>query len=204
MPRPIMLRDRDGNLWIGTSGQGLLRLRDGRLERFSRRDGLSSDMIKALAEDREGDLWVATARGIDRFRDPKVARLTTRNGLSSDFVTAVYPGHREGTWVGTSGGGMNLVLGGRVTRYPMNSGQPGATVLSLYSDRSGRLWMGSTHGLTYLSGGRFVEVRDIDGRALNRVFLFWSGCTTGSLSGGRRHGTRHGVYSPGPSGCPSI
>jgi ligand-binding sensor domain-containing protein len=56
----VMLRDHDGNVWLCTLGQGLLRLRDGRLERFTRRDGLSSDMINTLSEDREGELREAS------------------------------------------------------------------------------------------------------------------------------------------------
>src|SRR5260370_18882339 len=116
-----MVRDHDGNVWVGTLGQGLLRLRDGRLERFTRRNGLSSDMINALTEDREGNLWVGTARGIDRLRDPKVVHLGTSDGLSSDLVTTVYAAKQRAVWIGTLGGGLNRVVGEGDTRFQNGS-----------------------------------------------------------------------------------
>jgi signal transduction histidine kinase/ligand-binding sensor domain-containing protein len=166
----VMLRDHDGNVWIGTFGQGLLRLAHGRLERFTRRDGLSSDVINTLSEDREGDLWIGTARGIDRLRDPKVVHMSSRDGLSSDLVTAVHAAQQGGAWVGTYGGGLNHVKANHNTRYLMDPALPGTTVTSLYEERSGRLWVATSAGLVYRSGDRFVPVRDTHGRLLDRVF----------------------------------
>ena len=62
------LRSRDADLWIGTT-LGLLRLHQGRVDRFSLVDGLSSDFVNAMFEDREGSVWVATRGGLDRFRE---------------------------------------------------------------------------------------------------------------------------------------
>jgi ligand-binding sensor domain-containing protein/anti-sigma regulatory factor (Ser/Thr protein kinase) len=173
-----MLRDGDGNIWIGTTGQGLLRLRGGQVERLTRRDGLSSDHISALLEDREGNLWAGTARGVDQFSTPKSIHLSTLDGLSSDYVTSVCSTRQSVTWVGTVGGGLNRVQGGRITPYPMDSGLPSTTVLSLYAAAGGRLWAGTTGGLAYLSGDRFVEMRAPGGAPLDSVFAI-----TGDSSG---------------------
>lgn len=166
----VMMRDADGSIWIGTTGQGLLRLRNGRVERFTRRDGLSGDRISALLEDREGNLWAGTARGIDQFSVPKSLHLSTLDGLSSDVVTSVCATHQGATWVGTIGGGLNRIKGDRITPYRMDSGLPSTTVLSLYAEAGGRLWAGTTGGLAYLSEDRFVEMRAPGGAPLDRVF----------------------------------
>ena len=166
----VMMRDGDGNIWIGTTGQGLLRLRGGRVERLTRRDGLSSDNISALLEDREGNLWAGTARGIDQFSAPKSLHFSTLDGLSSDVAMSVCTTHQGATWVGTAGGGLNRIKGGRITQYRMDSGLPSTTVLSLYADAGGRLWAGTTGGLAYLSEDRFVEMRAPGGAPLDPRF----------------------------------
>jgi signal transduction histidine kinase/ligand-binding sensor domain-containing protein len=176
----VTLRDHNGAVWIGTFGQGLLRLRNGLVEKFTRRDGLSSDMINSLSEDREGDLWIGTARGIDRFRDPKVVHLSSFDGLSGDLVTAVYAARQGGAWVGTSEGGLNHVTATHITRYPGIS-KSSKTVLSLYEEPGGKLWVATTAGLAHNSGNRFIQVRDTDGRPLDRVFAI-SGQNDGSLA----------------------
>jgi signal transduction histidine kinase/ligand-binding sensor domain-containing protein len=177
----VTLRDHDGNIWMGIPGQGLLRLSHGRLERFTRRDGLSSDMIDALSEDREGDLWIGTARGIDRLRDPKVVHVTTADGLSSDLVMAVHAARLGGAWVGTFGAGLNRVTATHITRYLADSGLPGKSVISLYEEPGGKLWVATAAGLAHSSGDRFVQVRDTHGGPLDRVFAI-SGQSNGALA----------------------
>ncbi|AIF48172.1 sensor histidine kinase [Dyella japonica] len=72
------LFDREGNLWIGTRYGGVQRLSTpaatlesgggGAAESFTSRGGLSSDVTNQLLEDREGNIWVSTDRGLDKFR----------------------------------------------------------------------------------------------------------------------------------------
>ena len=64
-----LLTDRNGGIWVGTGNRGIYRIHGGRADHFDSADGLSSDSVQGLYEDREGDLWVATSRGIDRFHD---------------------------------------------------------------------------------------------------------------------------------------
>ena len=88
-----LLIDRKGSLWIGSRGDGLRRVRDpaeirGRVvaqfgpeaEQFTEQDGLLSNVIWDLLEDREGNIWVASDRGLERFREGDLAPYTTRGG----------------------------------------------------------------------------------------------------------------------------
>jgi signal transduction histidine kinase/ligand-binding sensor domain-containing protein len=183
-----VMRDRDGNIWVGTAGQGLLRLHDSRRDRFTRKEGLSSDFINGLLEDREGNLWVATARGIDQFREPKVLNVSSRDGLSSDVITAVCIGGVGDAWVGTAGGGLNHIDGHRITHYLIDSGLPSSTVVSVHEDRGGRLWAGTSGGLVYRSQDRFVEVSAPDGGHLSLVFAITEDRTRGIIAADARQG----------------
>jgi len=58
-----LLRDRDGGLWVGTYDGGLLHVHHGKTDRFTHSDGLSSDKILYLFEDREGSICVLSGDG---------------------------------------------------------------------------------------------------------------------------------------------
>jgi signal transduction histidine kinase/ligand-binding sensor domain-containing protein len=169
-PARLMRLDRDGNLWIGTAGHGLLRIKDGKTERFTERDGLSSDVVESLYEDRDGALWAGTANGLDRFREPQLARLSTWEDLSSNLCSAVCPSRRGGIWVGTAGGGIDYVQGATAAHPLRSAGVPVSTVTSLYEDAQGTVWAGTTQGLGRVAGGRFQEVLPSDRRSFSRVF----------------------------------
>src|SRR5256885_3531614 len=76
------LRDRDGGLWVGPAGRGIVHIHHGRTDVFSELDGLSGDDIYDLFEDREGDIWVATINGLDRFHELPVVTYSRKQGLS--------------------------------------------------------------------------------------------------------------------------
>ena len=76
-----MTVDRDGSLWVGTVGDGLFRIRGTSVEHYGRAEGLSGDDVQALYEDREGNLWVTSANGIDMFRDAAVTTFSKLEGL---------------------------------------------------------------------------------------------------------------------------
>ena len=59
--------DRDGTLWIGTYGGGLVRWRDGRFATLGRRQGLFDDVVSVVLEDDYGNLWLGGNSGIQRL-----------------------------------------------------------------------------------------------------------------------------------------
>lgn len=96
-----MLLDRDGSLWCASLDDGgLCRIRrvdhaeaDGtrpeKLDRFRSSDGLSSNQVHTLFEDREGSIWVGTSLGLDRFRPANVVNeAQVPAGFQSRFVHA--------------------------------------------------------------------------------------------------------------------
>ena len=64
-----------------------------------RTEGLSSDFVRALFEDREGILWAATSNGVDKFHDPRVTTFSAVEGLAKDWAVGILAS-RDGTiWV---------------------------------------------------------------------------------------------------------
>ncbi len=110
-----MMRDRDGGLWIGTFGQGIVHFHEGRLDHFTSIDGLSSDTAESIFQDREGNVWVTSPDSIDEFTRPAVPRLTRKQGLSADSAFSVLTDRHGRTWVGTSDG-FNEIIHNHISR----------------------------------------------------------------------------------------
>jgi signal transduction histidine kinase/ligand-binding sensor domain-containing protein len=163
-----LLMDRQGALWVGTLNEGLLRIDHGKVDRYTASDGLSSNFVAHLYEDKEGNLWVITTDGIDNFRDLRVATWSARQGLTTDNAVSVAAG-RDGTvWVGNSGG-LDSIRDGKVTSVREGKGLPGNQVTSVFEDHAGRLWLGIDNGLFVYEDGRFREIRDRDGRSIGFI-----------------------------------
>jgi signal transduction histidine kinase/ligand-binding sensor domain-containing protein len=155
-----LLRDRNGGLWIGTVQHGLIHVHNGRADAFTKSDGLSGDIVMSLFEDREGNVWVATAGGIDRFRGLPVTTISTKQGLSSDLAQSVVAGEDGSTWIATQDG-VTRWNDGQTTIFRKANGLPNDIVQSLYQDDQGQIWVFTLHGLAYFKDGRFIPVSGV-------------------------------------------
>ena len=66
---------RDGSLWVATEGGGVLHQKDGRFESFGPKEGLANEFVVAVLEDRRGDVWAATNRGLFRRHGARFQRV---------------------------------------------------------------------------------------------------------------------------------
>src|ERR1700674_2484202 len=160
-----MLRDRDGGLWVGPAGRGIVHIHQGRTDVFSELDGLSGDDIYDLFEDREGNIWVATVNGLDRFHELPVVTYSKKQGLS-DIPWGGMLAARDGSvWFATLNG-LNRLSHGQVALYrqrmtargqeAVGNGLPDEGVGSLFQDSRGRIWVSTPRGVGYLETDRFV------------------------------------------------
>lgn len=153
--------DRDGNLW-GITGAGLFRMRapdawrgrpvSDRVETFTAKDGLTSDVANAFLEDREGNIWIGTSLGLDRFR---AANVVTTPSIGSRAVWGyVLLGARNGTvYVGANDGVFQIPPGGRPTRIPGAGGE----THDLCEARDGSIWALQTGKVLRIRAGRIAR-----------------------------------------------
>src|SRR5882724_11677731 len=66
---------RDGSLWVATDGGGLLHYKDGGFRSFGPGEGLANEFVGAVLEDRRGDVWAGTNRGLFRLRGKRFERV---------------------------------------------------------------------------------------------------------------------------------
>ncbi|WP_431048968.1 two-component regulator propeller domain-containing protein [Roseateles sp. L2-2] len=159
-----LLVARDGRLWIGTEADGLAAY-DPQSEKLSLfrsdanpqlpRSAVSAGTIRALAEDRDGQLWIGTiGHGLDRY-DPVEGRFQhyrqgTPAGLPDDRVQSLAIDREGSLWVGTWKGLARKRAGADrfepVFSTPGKPGLAGRIVLSLFVAPDGRVWAGTQQG----------------------------------------------------------
>lgn len=90
------------NLWIATF-DGLSRLRDGKISTFTRTNGLSGNVITALAVDDSGALWIGTkADGLTRYSGGNFTAFR-QEGLPNEIDSILADGQGR-LWMGTRHG----------------------------------------------------------------------------------------------------
>jgi len=150
--------DREGSVWVGTVGGGLYRIHGNVVEHYGRAEGLSSDAVQNLFEDREGLLWVTTSNGVDSFRDPAVTIFSASEGLTMDDVGGILAAS-DGTVYVANGDALDWIrANGKISSIRWGKGLPGDQVFGMFQDRAGNLWMGSGDGLYLFQGGRFRRI----------------------------------------------
>ena len=157
---------RDGSMWIGARGEGLLRYRGTQLRTYTAADGLPSAYINALFEDSQGTLWLGTLdHGVGRFRNDKFDFASDALGIGNKAVTSFVEDRESNLWIGSTNG-LTRLAQGKVVAFTMAQGLLGDKVRTVTADRSGTLWIGAGKGVQTFDGRRFGKGTGISSDAV--------------------------------------
>ena len=183
-----IVRDRDANTWVGTDSRGLLRFNSLGVASLQESD---SKAVTALFEDREGNIWIGSANGLERLRDSAFVTYSLPEGLPTDGSNPVFVDAANRTWFAPLEGGLVWIKNGK-HEYVHAAGLDKDVVYSIHG-RTGELWLGRQRGgLTELreEQGSFsaTTFTHADGLAQDSVYSVYrapdGSVWAGTLSGG--------------------
>lgn len=146
----MMVAARDGSVWLGSLHHGPMRFFEGVMRGFGPADGLPAGaVVRAFAEDREGHLWVATARGLYKFAHDRFTPHPVR-GLDDLHTTALAIDADGTLWVGTRSG-LYAVLGNGLQPAP---GPAGGGLVSALHVAGRTLWVAVPGALVAIEDGQ--------------------------------------------------
>ncbi len=171
--------DRLGQMWValyhgGISviqnplqpDQRILKYRENENDRFS----LSDDRVRCIHEDKQGNIWIGTANGLnflpsqyrenDNKRFQRIGRTTGPDGISHQDIINIFEDSGGNIWFCTYGGGLNKLVGGKpgekfsFERFTEKDGLPGNLVLGMTEDNNHSLWIHTDFGLCRYNPGK--------------------------------------------------
>jgi ligand-binding sensor domain-containing protein/AraC-like DNA-binding protein len=184
--------DKDKNIWVGTE-QGLKKIKDNQIKTFTMKEGLASNWITSIYQDKGGSMWFGTyGDGICILKEDQFQQISTQNGLSDDFIHTITEDHEGNLWIGTYAGGIIRISPKIIYSIARENGLPENTVNTVLQDNEGFLWIGTRHrGLCKFRNSNLVKTYTTDdGLSSNRIrSLFksregdlWIGTNGGGLN----------------------
>jgi signal transduction histidine kinase/ligand-binding sensor domain-containing protein len=149
-----LYEDREGNIWAGSGGNGLIMFRPSGASAVDPPDQWRNRPVLCVTAAHDGALWIGSeGSGLYRLKDGVWKNFGGEEGLPNYFVWSVCEDAAHRIWAGTWGGGLLAQNGDRFEPAPglnwLNS-----PVTALLADGPGQLWIGSASGLLRYDNGK--------------------------------------------------
>ncbi|NQX01895.1 hypothetical protein HQ447_14660, partial [bacterium] len=156
-----LLEDREGNIWIASPVNGLVRVRHARVEVLDTNEGQTERGVSGLIENRAGTWWIANLRGGLTRWTPEESQLVQ---LSSSHrpAAALFEDQSQRVWAASRDGSVFRYQDG-IFQPQFSKSQVPSKVRSITQDSKGVLWFGGTQGLASYSGDTVRSFGSEDG-----------------------------------------
>ena len=149
------------------------RVRADSFRHYTARDGLSSNTVQALIQDRAGLIWMGTASGLDSFDGKEFIHHAFPAG-ENDYVRQLFQDSSGTLWIGTE----SAVFRYDMSRLPERVPEiPEALVTGFAEDREGAVWIGIwSQGVFRYADGTFTQFLDghlVEGVLADRDGRLW-------------------------------
>lgn len=170
-----IMEDQQGNIWFSRDGYGVCKYDGSTFTHFTKKDGLPSNNVQAIAEDRSGNIWLGTrvaekdhpdpnkrsgTGGLAKYDGHQFIQYPNMEGLSKNDVYSLYLDDEGNVWISTISQGVYQYDGETFTNFNISEkGDPSSkAVQSILKDRNGTMWFGCSGGLYRFTADGVVNV----------------------------------------------
>ncbi len=157
-----LLVDRNGTLWAGCDGGGVLRCEKSGWSSISTSEGLSHPGVTSLYQDTDGSVWIGTLNGLNRLRGENIEIFSIEQGLPANIIQALGLAPDGALLVGTLTNGLAKFSRDKfeIPEYLESCTHHSVTVIR--ADGRGTSWIGTDKGLFALRDGVLAKLDDQD------------------------------------------
>lgn len=149
-------------------------LADYTLTNWSEEEGPFPFGIYALAQDRDGYLWLGARSGLVRFDGADFVAWKGQPSLPNDRVSAIFPARDGSVWVGFGTlGGVARIVKGQARQFTAADGLADGDVNSIVEDSRDSIWVASHGGLSAYDGQRWRIVGEDQGLPAEPALRLW-------------------------------
>ena len=183
------------------------------VQQYFAKDGLSTNQVEQIVEDKVGFIWIATSRGLNKFDGVNFVHYKpdpyNEASLNNAYIRCLYVDVDDNIWVGTKGGGLNYFdrKTGKFFHFTHNPDDPKSIshdeILNIFRDSKNRLWVGTEGGLNLFDEERKTFIKflpdendpySVPANAVLKIFEdrdnnIWLGSWNGGLSFVEEYGT---------------
>jgi signal transduction histidine kinase/ligand-binding sensor domain-containing protein len=164
-----LCEDREGNLWAGTGGGGLVMLRPSNIETVSPPDQWQGRAVLSVCPGQHGALWVGTeGAGLYRLQNELWTNFGSAEGIRNYYIWSLAEDPEGRLWAGTWGGGLFVQNGDRF-EYAPGMNDVNMPMPALLYAREGGLWIGTSVGLLRYQAGQATWFKEYNGAVLRDV-----------------------------------
>ncbi len=160
-----LFEDKWGYIWVGTMGQGVLRLNPetGKYKQLSITNGLINENVLSITG-KANELWLATLGGVTKCTltangnadepDYTFHNFSQQNGLGTNYIYQAFIDSKNRIWFATDGKGITMLQNGKFRNFSGKDGLKSKTVYSITEDKKGNIWFSTLNSGVYKFDGR--------------------------------------------------
>ncbi|MBN1416654.1 MAG: SpoIIE family protein phosphatase [Bacteroidales bacterium] len=160
-------------IWIFLLPAGNIDSQELQLDNYDIRDGLPSNVISDIIQDKRGYMWFATQVGVSRYDGYHFINYGIQDGLPFIEIECIMEDSQGRIWVGTLGGGIAVYENGKWSYKDKDQGLADNLIRRVFEDHDNAIWCYSDNGISRIKDNTIRTFTTEDGLSHNTIVCHW-------------------------------